>query len=511
MRTPDPDPAAPALDEFRRRRGEATLTPEAAERLAGQAAFLFRDHYTKENAYLSAAITLLTELATHPDPAFARIGARRLFPELVEWSADWFDPDYCRLYDLLFAQVIDLCRRLPACRELNFSLHGYGLSRVEDFLARREALHAPRPRIYPPAGRVKKVLVLSRVTFGAEVAVTSVALRVMRQLYPDAELVLLAAPVIAQLFAGMADFRVQDARYPRGGTLLERLNSWPILTQTVADELAGLDADQYLIIDPDSRLTQLGLLPVTLDEARYLFFESRSYGGDDREARIGELTARWLGEQFRAPEATGAPEPPLPFVSLSMEHNALTRALRDALAGSRRPLVCVSFGVGGNDAKRVGEVFEGELLSALRAAGARVLLVKGVGEEVARAERHLAALRARGVEVIDVKANAPKALPGASKLRRAGVIAWEGELGAFCAVIAAADLYIGYDSGGSHIAAAQGVPVVDIFADDSIPMVTTRWTPTGPAPVHVIEHYQAPTETLERVMTAYRAALAAEQ
>ena len=506
------NPAAPALDEFRRLRRESALTPADAERLARQAAALFKDYYVNQSAYLDDAITLLAELATHPDPALARVGTAHLFPELVEWSADWFNPDYCRLYDRLFAQVIEICRGLPQDRELNFTLHGYGIANMGDMLARRERLRAPRPPFDPAAERVQKIVVLSRVTFGAEVAVTSVILRGVAQRYPEAERVLLGAPVVAQLFAGEPGLRVQDARYPRGGSLLDRLSSWPALTQIVADELAGLDSNQFLIIDPDSRLTQLGLLPLTSDESRYLFFESRSYGSDAETeaaqgARISQLTARWLDEQFRPAQAEEGGEATLPFVNLAVEHQALTRALREAL-NDGRPLVGVSFGVGGNEAKRVGTDFEADLLRALCAAGARVLLVKGVGAEVARAEQHLDSLRRQGLHVHATKADWPRALPGASQLRRADVIGWEGELGAFCAVIAAADVYVGYDSGGSHIAAAQGVPVVDVFADDSIPMVTTRWTPTGPAPVHVVAHYEAPTETLDRVMAAYHACVA---
>ena len=508
MHIAEPDPSAPALDEFRRLRREGALTPDEAGRLAGQAAGLFREYYTKSHAYLPGAITLLAELAAHPEPALAQIGAARLFPELVEWSADWFNPDYCRLYDRLFAQVIDVARRLVRCRELNFTLHGFGLAEIDDFLARRKAQLAPRPPINPAAERVKRILLLSRVTFGAEVAVTSVVIRRMRQLFPDAALILFAAPAIAQLFAGEPAVQVRDAHYPRGGALLDRLNSWPALTQAIADALAGLDSDEYLIIDPDSRLTQLGLLPVTSDEHRYLFFESRSYGAGeaDSAARISELTARWLDERFEVPEGVA---PALPFVSLAPRHNALRDALRAALKSDGRPLVCMSFGVGGNDAKRIGEAFERDLLGALVRGRARVLLVKGVGEEVERTQAHLKVMRARQVNIAEIRAADAKALPGASRLRRADVIAWEGELGAFSAVIAAADAYIGYDSGGSHIAAAQGVPVIDIFADDNIPMVTTRWTPTGPAPVHVIEHYTAPSETLDRVMAVYQGLLGA--
>ena len=37
------------------------------------------------------------------------------------------------------------------------------------------------------------------------------------------------------------------------------------------------DDPQSIVVDPDSRLTQLGLVPVCADE-RYYFFESRTFG-----------------------------------------------------------------------------------------------------------------------------------------------------------------------------------------------------------------------------------------
>ena len=39
-----------------------------------------------------------------------------------------------------------------------------------------------------------------------------------------------------------------------------------------------------MVIDPDSRLTQLGLIPVC-DDSRYFFFESRAFGGSLNAAK----------------------------------------------------------------------------------------------------------------------------------------------------------------------------------------------------------------------------------
>ncbi len=507
MHIPNPDPSGPLLEEFRSQR---RLSPQEARHLAGEAASMFRAAYAEDEAYLPGAVTLLTELATHPEPDLARIGVEHLFPELVEWSADWFAPQYCRLYDRLFAQVIDICRRLPQSRELHFSLHGYGIANLEDMLERRARQRAPQPPLQADPERIKKVLVPSRVTIGAEVAVTSVILQEVGRRFPQAERVILGAPVIEQLFAGAPRVRVADVGYPRGGSLLARLESWLTLIQVVADELAGLDRDGYLIIDPDSRLTQLGLLPLTMDDSRTLFFESRSYGyraDNGGPSRIAALTTQWLSERI----AGTSPVSALPFVHLSDAHNALSYTLQNILKTGEGapPLVCVSFGIGGNTAKRIDDDFEHDLLRALVEAGARVLFTKGVGDEVIRAERHMGRLNALGdITIKEAEANTIDELPPPDALREADVIAWRGELGAFCGLISAADVYIGYDSGGQHIAAALDKPVIDIFVDGSIPMVTTRWTPTGSAPVHVIEHYRAPGETLAEVMRAYGEAVA---
>ena len=80
----------------------------------------------------------------------------------------------------------------------------------------------------------------------------------------------------------------------RRGSLHERLAVW--------DELKTLAADPgCLVIDPDSRLTQLGLLPVC-DEDRYRLFESRRYGGAS-EDNLPALAAQWAHETLGIPNA----------------------------------------------------------------------------------------------------------------------------------------------------------------------------------------------------------------
>ena len=118
-------------------------------------------------------------------------------------------------------------------------------------------------------------------------------------------------------------------------------------------------------------------------------------------------------------------------------------------------MIAISFGVGENPAKRIPDPFEEDLLALLAESGAEICIDKGAGgEEAARVEHAVA---------------------------RSGVRAtfWEGSFAGFAAIIAAARLYVGYDSAGQHVASATGVPLVSIFAGFPSPRMFHRWRPNG--------------------------------
>ena len=68
----------------------------------------------------------------------------------------------------------------------------------------------------------------------------------------------------------------------------------------------------------------------------------------------------------------------------------------------------------------------------------------------------------------------------------ASLLTWQGGIGRFAALIAESTAYIGYDSAGQHIAAALGVPTIDIFTGFTSPRMPERWSPHGPGSVHVL-------------------------
>ena len=355
-------------------------------------------------------------------------GGQALFGILVEGLADRFEPALCDLYARLFSQAV---------------AHVAGNVDPALLVARYQRVRRPRPVSFEP----HRVFVLSRVTLGADVAVTSVLLAAAKQRFPHAEIVFVGSRKNYDLFAGDPRLRHADLAYPRGG-LRQRLAVWDPLEALLA-------APDSVVIDPDSRLTQLGLLPVCREDAYHLF-ESRGYGGET-DRPLPELAAAWAEETFGVPGAK-------PYVALER--------------GSAGGHTAVSLGVGENPAKRLPDPFEERLLALLASGGAALVIDKGAGgEEAARVERAVG---------------------------RSGVDAafWEGSFAGFAAIIAASRLYVGYDSAGQHVAAACGVPLIAIFAGFPAPRMFHRWRPTGERATVIRVDRPDPLETLERVRAA---------
>jgi ADP-heptose:LPS heptosyltransferase len=339
--------------------------------------------------------------------------SQALFRIVVEGLADRFEPRLCDEYAAIFSLVIESV--LPAFR-------------AADLYARYQRVREPRICKFEP----RRVIVLSRVTLGADIAITSILLDAARKRFPRADLFLAGSAKAAELFADADWIGHIDAPYPRSGSLHDRLASREQLAKIVDDEAT-------LVIDPDSRLTQLGLLPVCAED-RYLFFESRSYGGDSA-ANLGELTQRWAQETLEVETASNLIFPPV-----------------DEIVPSHT--CAVSLGTGGNATKQMPPEFEAELIRFLCSRFRGVLVDQGGGdEESERVKRATHGTRAR---------------------------TWQGSFARFASLIALSDCYVGYDSAGQHAAAASARPLVTLFKGFVSDRMFARWQPFGWGPKRVL-------------------------
>ncbi len=365
--------------------------------------------------------------------AVARTATRALFGTVIEGLGDLFSPALCDVYARLFARVI--ARALPEYNADDLFLRYNRIRQIKHF----------------PGGEVLRVFVLSRVTLGADVAVTSTVLDAAKKRFPEAEIYLVGPAKNAELFA--ADRRISPITlfYGRSGLLRERL-------QAAAELLVAVNEPSSIVIDPDSRLTQLGLIPVGEDDARYFFFESRAFGGD-MTLSLPRLTAAWLNEVFDVESAC-------PYVA--------------PLEQKRIADITVSWGVGENPQKRVQGNFEYEVLSRLLRRNRPILLDRGAGgEEAARVD---------------------------DLVRRLGsplhLHVHDGSYASFASHIVQSQLYIGYDSAGQHVAAAAGVPLVSVFNGFAGERMLARWSPDTPGSHIVVVREDDQTSVLNRTLSA---------
>lgn len=457
----------------------------------------FLSEYRASGGYLRDRIARLEELATCEDTRTAESATRALFTALVERLADSFEPEAVTLYNRAFVQVIQACRLDPRAGQLDRELKEFRLRSEADLIARAEKLRqvSRLPDSIDSSGKVQRVIVLSRVTLGADVAITSVIIEQMKLRFPAAEIVLVGGTKAPELFGGDPRVRFKEIAYCRAGTTIERLLTWIDLLDCVRELTDGLTHGEYLIVDPDTRLTQLGLLPVeradatlsgshprenalTTQPRRYLFFPSREYGSGSSQS-LSELTSLWLDEGFGESVTT------YPRVSLRSNDIEAARNLTNRMRRGSRPIIAINFGVGENQLKRAGGDFESSLVARLIQEGAAIVLDKGAGEDEAKCVDALIAevtsLRlGGGARVVEIDEQS-----GAGALTatnpESDILVWNGRIGMLAALIGECGLYIGYDSAGGHIAAALGIPCIDVFAGFSSRRFVERWRPTGQA------------------------------
>jgi len=429
------------------------------------------------------SINRLCRLAAATDPEVNAAATRALFTNLIESLNDSFDPRAARAYDLVMAQLIDFFRREESGKEIDEALNSFGLENEASLLARRTRLRSSEARIVPES--IQKAIFLSRVTIGADVAVTSVLMRRFRALAPGVEQILIGnREKLSEVFGSELDLRIRGLEYARGGDVITRLSSWLALQAQVNEEISHLDQSQYVIIDPDSRLTQLGLLPVTQCDNSYFHFESRSYRPKTGSS-LAMLAYEWIAEVLESPDQSrNATFPSIAvdgkFVEMA---KSLIKQIRQIRPNPSERVVVVSLGVGGNTEKRISQQFEAMLLEHL-AGQSKLIIDEGADDsEAAIVKAHAEMLQSSGKVVRRMQ----ESDVGSSSIDgHVDILIWKGGIGSMSALIGASDLYVGYDSAGQHIAAAQRIPLLTLFVNNSTPRFAQRWRPTGEGPIEVL-------------------------
>lgn len=419
---------------------------------------------------LLLAADVLACAADADDEATAKTGLAALFAGMVEPLNDGFRPAGRVVYARCFGRVLWQVAQRHA--DLAVGLERHGIRSEHDLLARHTGLRNPHRHITLP-DEPRRIAVLSRVTLGADVALTSVLLQHLSQRWPNAELLLVGDGKLQGLLGGMHGLRIVPLAYARRGALRERLRTWLALSMALHAE------SPELLIGPDSRLDQLGLLPL-LPAQSTLLWEGLHWDGQPPQ-RLSALLDQWCHARFST--ATRAP-------SLSCDANTTALAERLRLAFGAGPLLAVKLDHGGNPAKALPRSSEVAVLRRCREQGWRILLDRGFGAaELAGSD---ALMQELGWQPLDLDGSGqglgqPLEQLGPGELAAAPVLRCHGSIAQWAAGLAACSAALSYDSVGHHLAAALGVPLVTAFTGHADPGFAVAWRPAGPGHIAVVE------------------------
>ena len=471
--------------------------PDELQHLARQVAFSFIDKYFQNGTYVAEYIELLCQMATFYSKAeLSNLVSTALFEIIVEKLCDDFEDLPVEMYSRVMCQVISYCRTVPAGKGLDAKLTDFGVVSPEELYRRAVATHTRQYR-RDPKKPPHRIVLLSRVTLGADVAILSVMIQRLRRLFPEADMVVIGNRKLEGLFGGNPDVRIRELGYARRGGLFERFASWHATLDILQEEFA--DGEQnVLVVDPDSRISQLGVLPM-MHADNYLFFNTRDHVLTANGHCMAEWTNEWIDGVF------GVPDFAYPVIWAPPALMTTAKAKIDALrAAGARHIVTMNLGVGQNPRKRVSLEFEKRLLRAIVAIpGTVVVLDRGFGaDEEERTALLIADTRQHGfpgVETSFAAADAPSMAHG--------VVAVECGIGAMAALIAHSDEYIGYDSACQHIAAAARTPTMTIFAGSNNKNFIRRWSACGQTDCRIVhvntltdsEHVDV-NEVISRIM-----------
>ncbi len=451
--------------------------PEELHHLSRQVAFSFIDKYFQSGTYVADYIDLLCEMGTfHSREEWNHIASSALFEVVVEKLCDDFEDLPVEVYSRVMCQVISYCRTVPAGKGLDARLSDFGIASFERLYKRAIGTHARdcRYRVGQAPGRI---ILLSRVTLGADVAIVSVIIQRLRRLFPEADFVVIGSRKLHGLFGGHPEIRIRELSYARRGGLFERFAGWRATLDILREEFAEAGEGHCLVIDPDSRISQLGVLPM-MHTDNYLFFNTRDHTLTSNGRCMAEWTNDWVNAVFDESEfaypAIWVPPPILKAAQMKMD------SLR---AAGARHVITMNFGVGQNPRKRVGLEFEKRLLRTLVAIpGTVVVLDRGFGaDEEERSALLLAHAQSCGVPSAETTFAAEE-MPGLSH----GLVAIECGIGEMAALIAHSDEYIGYDSACQHIAAAARTPTLTIFAGSNNRDFVRRWSACGETDCRIV-------------------------
>ncbi|MBU0481356.1 MAG: hypothetical protein KKG47_09655 [Proteobacteria bacterium] len=444
--------------------------PVSPSRLANQAAQAYLASTTYDRPGEPVFLDLLCTLAIADSRTVSETAVTSLYRNLIEGFCDDFSDSGTRNANRALAHLISFTRRISPNGTMDRLLNEIGLHSGNDLLQRWQKITPPA---FIPARlqkTVRRIVIPSRVSAGADIVITSILARRLLAFFPEAEITLIGPGHLGEIFSAIPRINHHLFEVRRHGSLMDRILFWPRLIESVRNITSGLGPDEAMIFDPDSRLSQLGLVPLSA-EFRTCHFPSRSMKSGSRKGSLSAITNQWLDLLLgKGPHLSPAVSPGREKISAA---DSFLATLRN---NGCKHILIANFGVGGDERKQVADPFEERILDRLLTReNCIIILDMGCGsEEKSRTEKLLAKASHAGYAIARTN---DREMAGFNPEFKHGIIGACTSLGSLAALIAGADCYLGYDSSGQHLATAVSTPSVTVFAGYRNSRFLERWSP----------------------------------
>jgi len=416
-----------------------------------------------------ACIDELCDKALSKGGKTAAAGVKALYGSVIEGLCDDFSDRGVDLCNQVLLRILFNLLLRDKLFEIDKLLTKADLTGPQAILRRYAELRRRSLRVLH--GKPKCFLVLSRVTIGADVMITSIIVQRLRLVFPEAQIVLIGPAHLEELFSEQPQVHSLRIPYRRNCSLVERIAVSGQVHKAIARQSKLLGEKHVVLVDPDSRLSQLGLMPLMpLSQSRY--FCSRQGNDESNDASLVHICNRWLDQWLG-----GDGDFVYPSVFLGTVHRQAAANLCRRLRHNKKHIVVINLGVGSNEKKRVGEFFEEQLLlELLRRPGLLVVLDSGSSPAGLERVRRLIgrAVSCGHTATFLHEEHLISGLPDGFTHDLVGIRSSIGLLGA---MIAEADCFFGYDSCCQHLAAATGAFGVVVFAGHPSERFLNRWRP----------------------------------
>jgi len=458
-----------------------TLTEELVKHLATLAKEALVSYYEETKEAFIEAADAVGAIALLPEKNLSIYATKVLFGGIIMPLSDSFKLDGRLVYHKFYAHLLQVVR--SGFPELDNLLNEFAIPNTpkgEQYLNTRVLEHAVNDRVFSGNKEaIRKVFVLTRGNVGGEIAITSILINKAINIFSNAEVILLAGKKTIEMFGGNPRIKINPVPYEPKGTVLVDMNNWLLTYNAIRQEVesANLKDGEYLIIDNDSRVTRLGMLPLIKDrsmEKEYHFF-LRTMMTTDEIANIrclGEDTSLWVDRVFGV---SSQGEKTYPTMYLRNPDTDYAKNIFEITGLKDEFVVAINVGVSGAHEKRISDKFEQDLIIKLLESGSKVMLDKGFGEEEeTRTSRIVEVVKASGFNTAEFEE--AKEINNNS-ITKPDLITFKGGMGKFAALVGESSMYIGYDSQGQHVAAALNRPLIAIFAGYPVSYFPARWKP----------------------------------